>query len=155
MNFFYLLSVFLLFCFPLFKNPLSMMGILVCMSLSFVGFISILSSSWFSYVLFLVYVGGLLVLFMYICLINSNYSFNLSASWVLFFGIMSLYLSIDSESHDNFRFLGGGNFNGGEELVELSNLSIFLFLGVVLLVMLLVVVRASGAGSIVVNNEKS
>nr|AAR21520.1 NADH dehydrogenase subunit 6 [Berthella plumula] len=154
MEIFCYLSMFLCLCFPLFKNPIMMVGVLVCMSLCFVGFISILSSSWFSYVLFLVYVGGLLVLFMYICLISSNYSFSINFSLVVFMAVMSLYLSIDFSLYDNFQLLGAGNFSGGQELVELSNLSIFLFLGVLLLIMLLVVVRASGAGSLIVNNEK-
>lgn len=154
---FYVLSVFLILCFPLLKNPVGIVGTLVCMSLVFVRFISTLSRRWFSFVLFLVYVGGLLVLFMYICLIRRNYSFGLNISWVIFAAIVSVYLgdNVNEESYDNFRFLGGGNFDGGSELVESVNLSIFLFLGILLLIILLVVVRASGAGSLVVSNEKS
>lgn len=150
-----ILSVFLLLCFPLFKNPVGMIGILVCIRLSFVSFISLVGSSWFSYVLFLVYVGGLLVLFIYICLIRSNYSFNVNMSWVGFFLFFSFLISFGGDYYWYWTFLGSRNHVGGQQLVEENNLSLFLFLGVVLLIMLLVVVRASGAGRVVVRNERS
>jgi high-affinity Fe2+/Pb2+ permease len=44
------------------------------------------SRVWFAYVLFLVYVGGLLVLFIYICLVRRNYpiTFRMSGLIILF-----------------------------------------------------------------------
>lgn len=151
------LSLCLLFCFPLFKNPVRIVSILVCISLSFVALFSIIRSRWFSYVLFLVYVGGLLVLFIYICLIRRNYSLGVKVNWIIFVSLASLYLTLDLNNFRGlrFRFLGSSNFRGGSELAETASLSVFLFLGVLLLIILLVVVKASGAGSLVVSNEKS
>nr|AOQ30888.1 NADH dehydrogenase subunit 6 [Pleurobranchaea novaezealandiae] len=149
-----MVSVFFVLCLPLFQNPVGMAGILVCISLSFVSFIALTGSSWFSYVLFLVYVGGLLVLFMYICLVSSNHSFYVNSSWALFLLGLSFFISLKGDMNYYLGFLGASNFSAGQELVEENYLSLFLFLGVVLLLMLLVVVRASGAGSILVSKMK-
>jgi hypothetical protein len=53
------------------------------------------------------------------------------------------------------KFLGGGRRGSGTRLVEGRNVSIFLFLVILLLGILLVVVRVSGVGSAIVVNEKS
>nr|YP_010121335.1 NADH dehydrogenase subunit 6 [Ceratodoris hiroi]QRC77962.1 NADH dehydrogenase subunit 6 [Ceratodoris hiroi] len=145
----------LIFCFPLFKNPVSMAAMVVLISMSVVSCISFFSSFWFSYVLFLVYVGGLLVMFIYICLVSSNYPFKLSFSGFIFAILSSLMISFFSESSSAYSFLGQSTWVSGESLAEASNLSIFLFLAVVLLIMLLVVVRVSGAGCFIVGNEKN
>nr|YP_010996921.1 NADH dehydrogenase subunit 6 [Dendrodoris krusensternii]WPH63905.1 NADH dehydrogenase subunit 6 [Dendrodoris krusensternii] len=144
-----------MFCLPLFKNPISMAGMVVVISLAMVMCISLFSSFWFSYVLFLVYVGGLLVLFIYICLVSSNYPFNISATSLLCILVGSLVVSLFSETSFPFDFLGFSGWASGEELLEVSSLSLFLFLVVLLLAMLLVVVRISGAGSFLVEGEKS
>nr|YP_010373172.1 NADH dehydrogenase subunit 6 [Cadlina japonica]UPI11638.1 NADH dehydrogenase subunit 6 [Cadlina japonica] len=155
MVFMFWFCVSLILCFPLFKNPISMAGMVVAISLAMVSMISLFSSFWFSYVLFLVYVGGLLVMFIYICLVSSNYPFKLSMISVFCILIGSCLLSLKSESASIFGFLGYSTWMGGEKLMESTNLSIFLFLAILLLVMLLVVVRISGAGCFAVNDEKN
>nr|YP_010373185.1 NADH dehydrogenase subunit 6 [Cadlina koreana]UPI11651.1 NADH dehydrogenase subunit 6 [Cadlina koreana] len=145
----------LILCFPLFKNPISMAGMVVAISLAMVSMISLFSSFWFSYVLFLVYVGGLLVMFIYICLVSSNYPFKLSLIGMSSILVGSCFFSLKSESMLTFKFLGHSTWMSGEKLMESTNLSIFLFLAILLLVMLLVVVRISGAGCFTVNNEKN
>nr|YP_010373198.1 NADH dehydrogenase subunit 6 [Cadlina olgae]UPI11664.1 NADH dehydrogenase subunit 6 [Cadlina umiushi] len=147
--------VSLILCFPLFKNPISMAGMVIAISLTMVSMISLFSSFWFSYVLFLVYVGGLLVMFIYICLVSSNYPFKLSLVSMFCILIGSCFLSLKSESPFIFGFLGHSTWMSGEKLMESTNLSIFLFLGILLLAMLLVVVRFSGAGCFTVNDEKN
>nr|YP_009378966.1 NADH dehydrogenase subunit 6 [Nembrotha kubaryana]ARI43839.1 NADH dehydrogenase subunit 6 [Nembrotha kubaryana] len=147
----------LVFCFPLFKNPISMAAMVVAISLSVVSMISLFSSFWFSYVLFLVYVGGLLVMFIYICLVSSNYPFKFSTVGFVCTLLGSLFLSVKMESVLPLSFVGSNSWINGESLMESSNISIFLFLAVLLLAMLLVVVRISGAGCFTVggSNEKS
>nr|UYI30950.1 NADH dehydrogenase subunit 6 [Ceratosoma sp. HG0001] len=145
----------LIFCFPLFKNPVSMVFMLVGISLFLVSMISLFSSFWFSYILFLVYVGGLLVLFIYICLVSSNYPFKFSFHGLVFGFTLAFLLSFFSKTCLDTKFLGSGSWINGESLLESSNISIFLFLAVLLLIMLLVVVRISGAGCFTVGNEKN
>nr|YP_010170643.1 NADH dehydrogenase subunit 6 [Doriprismatica atromarginata]QRZ60625.1 NADH dehydrogenase subunit 6 [Doriprismatica atromarginata] len=147
--------VSLIFSFPLFKNPISMAAMVVAISLYFVSMLSIFSSFWFSYVLFLVYVGGLLVMFIYICLVSSNYPFKFSISGLVFAFLISFLLSLMSSFSLNWSFLGCSNWISGETLLNESNVSIFLFLAILLLTMLLVVVRISGSGCFAVGNDKS
>nr|YP_010574732.1 NADH dehydrogenase subunit 6 [Carminodoris armata]UZI00303.1 NADH dehydrogenase subunit 6 [Carminodoris armata] len=155
MSFVFWFSSSVILCLPLFKNPISMAAMVVAISLLIVSIMSLVSSFWFSYVLFLVYVGGLLVMFIYICLVSSNYPFKLSASSFIFILLTSYMVSLKSDSPFISKFLGFSTWTGGEGLLEASNISIFLFLAILLLIMLLVVVRVSGAGCFTVSNEKS
>nr|YP_009630789.1 NADH dehydrogenase subunit 6 [Astictopterus jama]QBS14450.1 NADH dehydrogenase subunit 6 [Astictopterus jama] len=61
------------------KHPLSM-GLLILIQTLFICLISglIIHTYWFSYILFLTFLGGLLVLFIYISSIASNELFNMS-----------------------------------------------------------------------------
>nr|YP_010429283.1 NADH dehydrogenase subunit 6 [Polycera hedgpethi]USQ67462.1 NADH dehydrogenase subunit 6 [Polycera hedgpethi] len=146
MSFIYWFCFSLIFCLPLFKNPISMAAMVVLISLIVVSMISLFSSFWFSYVLFLVYVGGLLVMFIYICLVSSNYPFKFSVNGFICILFGSCLISLFSDGPLMPMFLGFSNWTNGESLLETSNISIFLFLAVLLLIMLLVVVRISGAG---------
>nr|YP_010352814.1 NADH dehydrogenase subunit 6 [Dermatobranchus otome]UOD76582.1 NADH dehydrogenase subunit 6 [Dermatobranchus otome]UOD76595.1 NADH dehydrogenase subunit 6 [Dermatobranchus otome] len=147
--------VFLMLCFPLFYSPVSMVGMLMAISISIVGLFSFFGSFWYSYILFLIYVGGLLVLLIYICLVSSNYPIKLSPSGIVFVVFGSLIASLMSSWVSPKGFLGSSCWGSGMSLVEGSNVSIFLFLVVLLLAMLLVVVRVSGIGSSIVVNEKT
>nr|UBU97369.1 NADH dehydrogenase subunit 6 [Asteronotus hepaticus] len=155
MSFLFWFCSSVIFCLPLFKNPISMAALVVAVSLLIVSMMSLFSSFWFSYVLFLVYVGGLLVMFIYICLVSSNYPFKFGISSLVFILLGSYGVSLSSESPCVPKFLGPSTWVSGESLLENSNISIFLFLAILLLIMLLVVVRVSGAGCFVVSNEKN
>nr|YP_010574745.1 NADH dehydrogenase subunit 6 [Doris odhneri]UZI00316.1 NADH dehydrogenase subunit 6 [Doris odhneri] len=145
----------MIFCFPLLKNPISMAAMIVVISLCLVSAISVFSSFWFSYVLFLVYVGGLLVMFIYICLVSSNFPFKFSVNGLIFALFCSFMISLSNKGALTVNFLGYSSWVTGDSLAETKNISIFLFLAVLLLAMLLVVVRVSGASSFVVSNEKN
>nr|YP_009987758.1 NADH dehydrogenase subunit 6 [Phyllidiopsis krempfi]QNL17303.1 NADH dehydrogenase subunit 6 [Phyllidiopsis krempfi] len=142
----------MIFCLPLLKNPISMVAAVVFISLLMVLIISLLSSFWFSYVLFLVYVGGLLVLFIYICLVSSNYPFKFNSLGMLCLIFGSCLISLKSESPMPSVFLGFSNWVSGESLLNEESLSLFLFLVILLLAMLLVVVRISQSGCFSVSN---
>nr|YP_010853523.1 NADH dehydrogenase subunit 6 [Tritoniopsis elegans]WGM82649.1 NADH dehydrogenase subunit 6 [Tritoniopsis elegans] len=147
--------MFLVLCFPLFYSPVSMVGVLMLISLGFVALLSFFGSFWYSYILFLIYVGGLLVLLIYICLVSSNFPITVSVESVLLMVFISLVVSLRGWWPQPLSFLGGSSWGSGSSLVEGSNISIFLFLVVLLLGMLLVVVRVSGVGSAIVVNEKT
>jgi len=147
--------VFLVCCFPLFYSPVGIVRVLIVIRLSFVGVLSFFGRFWYSYILFLVYVGGLLVLLIYICLVSRN--FPLSLGFDLLVGLLLLRLcsSLIRVREQGFGFLGHNSWRSGIRLVEGRGLSIFVFLVVLLLIMLLVVVRVSGAGSSISVSEKS
>nr|AUJ21243.1 NADH dehydrogenase subunit 6 [Hypselodoris bullocki] len=147
--------VSLIIWFPLFKNPVSMVSMVVTTSVLFVSMISFFFSFWFSYVLFLVYVGGLLVLFIYICLVSSNYPFKFSINGLMSGLFISFLMSVLNNNPLNPMFLGQSTWSNGSNLLEESNISVFLFLAILLLMMLLVVVRISGPGCFTVENEKN
>nr|ARH54088.1 NADH dehydrogenase subunit 6 [Aphodius foetens] len=92
------MSMFLI----VFKHPLSMGLTLliqtIVVSLS-VGFFSM--SYWYSYILFLVMVGGMLVLFIYMTSVASNemflYSYKIMIMfWILIISMMIIYLKMDN-----------------------------------------------------------
>nr|YP_009349229.1 NADH dehydrogenase subunit 6 [Sakuraeolis japonica]APZ75715.1 NADH dehydrogenase subunit 6 [Sakuraeolis japonica] len=152
----FLLLSFLVLSFTLFYSPVMLIAVLMLISLSFVVALSIFSSFWYSYILCLIYVGGLLVLFIYICLVSSNFPMSISLESVLLTGSVSvLCLSFGPSFIQPLKSLGYSAAECGVSLVEGSNVSIFIFLVILLLAMLLVVVRVSGAGSAIVANEKT
>nr|AQU13064.1 NADH dehydrogenase subunit 6 [Plakobranchus cf. ocellatus HW-2015] len=145
---FLLLSFFLSVSLSMFKTPSSMAAAIVFLSGVMVSIMGLVSSYWFSYVLFLVYVGGLLVMFIYVCLVSSNFPFKLNFSQGLFGLGLSVVLLTSVSSPELKSILGSSSWSAGSDLLEEKNLSLFLFLAVLLLVMLLVVVRSSGTGSL-------
>ena len=71
-----------------------MAAALVLLSGILVSTMAYVSRYWFSYVLFLVYVGGLLVIFIYVCLVRRNFPFKLRASRGVFgLGLSGLLLT--------------------------------------------------------------
>ena len=70
------LVVSLICCFivlsPFVRSVLSLGGVLICVSLLITVFVSYLVGSWFAFILFLVYVTGLLVLFSYMVAMSPN-----------------------------------------------------------------------------------
>nr|AAM33109.1 NADH dehydrogenase subunit 6 [Umbraculum mediterraneum] len=149
-----LLILVLLSTFPLFKNPVSLGAVLVLISFYLVSLISLFSGWWYSYILFLVYIGGLLVMFMYVCLVTSNYPFLLNVNQIIFLLTFSVLISyFMSLKPVNLNFSGMELWVSGEGLVNDSSLSMFIGLVLILLIMLLVVVRSSGASAVIVSDE--
>nr|AAM33118.1 NADH dehydrogenase subunit 6 [Aplysia punctata] len=149
-----LTTLILLSTFPLYKNPISLGAVLVLISFCFVSLASLLSSWWYSYVLFLVYIGGLLVLFIYVCLVSSNYPFLMNSNQVVLSLVISLGGSyILSLKPVAMNFLGSSLWDSGGNLVSNTSLSLFGGLVILLLLMLLVVVRSSGAGAVIVSGD--
>nr|YP_010833232.1 NADH dehydrogenase subunit 6 [Philine kinglipini]WFG53979.1 NADH dehydrogenase subunit 6 [Philine kinglipini] len=143
-------SIMLLMFFPLCNSPVSLGVVLILASFGFVAMLSFFSSWWYSYILFLVYIGGLLVLFIYVCLISSNYPFSGSGGLITLFFLSSIISYSMSFKPLPKSFSGMSVFDVGAGLGSNWFLWVFMGLVVLLLVMLLVVVRASGAGSVVV-----
>nr|YP_003204739.1 NADH dehydrogenase subunit 6 [Fusiturris similis]ACF04846.1 NADH dehydrogenase subunit 6 [Fusiturris similis] len=136
--------------FPLMSQPLSL-GLAIMFSTLLMCYTSaMLLSSWYGYILFLIYVGGLLVMFAYVAALSPNVLFGKGAPLVLFvlsavLMILVTYLVplVDLSSITDYK-----NFNElknlktyGVELVSPHMASILIGLAVILLINLIVVVK--------------
>nr|WGO57896.1 NADH dehydrogenase subunit 6 [Brephallus tramlapensis] len=77
-------STLLSFIFTQMNHPLAM-GLILLMQTTFISIITgtMTQSFWFSYVLFLIFLGGMLVLFIYVTSLASNEMFSLSMKYLL------------------------------------------------------------------------
>nr|AML26565.1 NADH dehydrogenase subunit 6 [Staphylinidae sp. BMNH 1274698] len=105
----------------LFMNHPMTMGLTLLIQTILISLISgmLTYNFWFSYMLFLIMVGGLLILFIYMTSIASNEMFNYSSNIMIFmsfimFSIMLIYLIND-------QFLYNLNFTFNENLNLLIN----------------------------------
>lgn len=132
-------------------QPLSLGFMLILNIICVSGLIRIIVFRWYGYLLFLVYIGGLLVIFIYVIRLIPNLIF-ISRKVVLYFFIICLnyflrnYLFIkDSIREDvkdfiinNYRSIRCG---GGESILIFDNFVCYMVLGVILLFVLISVVK--------------
>lgn len=75
------------------KHPLAI-GLLLLIQTLFICLLSglVSKSFWFSYILFLIFLGGILVLFIYVTSLASNEIFNFSMKILIFFCINFIFI---------------------------------------------------------------
>nr|YP_010046683.1 NADH dehydrogenase subunit 6 [Tripteroides tasmaniensis]QPJ78614.1 NADH dehydrogenase subunit 6 [Tripteroides tasmaniensis] len=113
------------FIFMQMKHPLAMglmLLIQTCLISIFMG--TLMKTFWFSYILFLIFMGGMLVLFIYVTSLSSNEMFSMSFKLLIlfmtfFFIIFILMIFMDSM----FMEL----FNMNNEMDSFSKMNMFLF----------------------------
>nr|QNV49094.1 NADH dehydrogenase subunit 6 [Isara chinensis] len=135
---------------PLMSQPLSL-GLFVMISTLFMCLISgMVLSSWYGYILFLIYVGGLLVMFAYVAALSPNILFGRSTPMMFFFILLPILALIfyslpliDSSSLTNYFQLSSFKVlkTYGIEMVSPHMISVLIGLAVILLVNLIVVVK--------------
>nr|YP_009169465.1 NADH dehydrogenase subunit 6 [Obscurella hidalgoi]AKL90683.1 NADH dehydrogenase subunit 6 [Obscurella hidalgoi] len=136
---------------PGMSQPLSL-GLIVMLSTFFLCLISALYiSSWYGYILFLIYVGGLLVMFAYVAALSPNIMFKSSgalfvgilSAWVLIVFIMKIKTMISGKIISNSEAFLSSLFMKfySVELVSPIFISVLIGLALVLLVNLIVVVK--------------
>nr|UUG47482.1 NADH dehydrogenase subunit 6 [Ips hauseri]UUG47495.1 NADH dehydrogenase subunit 6 [Ips hauseri]UUG47508.1 NADH dehydrogenase subunit 6 [Ips hauseri] len=98
--------IFVLSCLFIFlKHPLTLGGILfIQTSLAALASNYLFLNSWYSYILFLIMVGGMLILFIYMTSIASNEKFLMPSKWtiILILTFFLLILSFNLLLHDTF-----------------------------------------------------
>lgn len=135
---------------PLIGQPLSLGLFIIISTLLLCSIVAIFLSSWYAYILFLIYVGGLLVIFAYVAALRPN---------VLFRGGSYLYLYVSSSLifsillyfryFRDFRILNylsdflSSSYSKayGIQLVNTSISPVLIALGIILLLNLVVVVK--------------
>ena len=128
----------LVLVFPLLIQPLSLglaiMGVAVCLS-AMIGVVS----SWYGFILFLVYVGGLLVMFGYVLALMPNMWFSgRSVLLVLFFSVL---VTLVTGGLGSVRSSADFFFDSAELLYSDLGFFVVVGLGFILFLALLVVVK--------------
>nr|YP_009537893.1 NADH dehydrogenase subunit 6 [Limenitis camilla]AYN60610.1 NADH dehydrogenase subunit 6 [Limenitis camilla] len=117
----FLISISILLYFI--NHPLAM-GILILIQTLFTCLISgmLINTYWFSYILFLIFLGGLLVLFIYVSSVASNELFKIQFS-EKFFYIYIIFIMIFSIFYKNN--LIWMNFSFNDEMINFFNSNLF------------------------------
>lgn len=123
--------------FPVLVRPVRLGGLLIFIRVSFVVLINLISRAWYGYLLFLIYIGGLLVLFIYICIIRSNTIFKLELPQVILLFILLRFYFRFMFTDINYNFLGQSSFDSGISI----KISVFISLVIILLIIFLGVVQ--------------
>nr|YP_009186440.1 NADH dehydrogenase subunit 6 [Babylonia lutosa]AHH30670.1 NADH dehydrogenase subunit 6 [Babylonia lutosa]AII23641.1 NADH dehydrogenase subunit 6 [Babylonia areolata] len=144
------LTLSVLFMLPLMIQPLSLGLVIILSTLSMCLISAITLSSWYGYILFLIYVGGLLVMFAYVAALSPNVLFG-SSSPLIFFLVLLFPLMIffyvcplvDLSSITYLNFFNEFKFlkMHGIEMVSPHMISILIGLAIILLINLIVVVK--------------
>nr|YP_010026155.1 NADH dehydrogenase subunit 6 [Ctenoplusia albostriata]QOQ36998.1 NADH dehydrogenase subunit 6 [Ctenoplusia albostriata] len=106
------------------NNPMSM-GLMILIQTLLTCLLSgmMIKTYWFSYILFLTFLGGLLVLFIYVSSIASNKLFKLSINFkMIFFLMISMFLLILFMYYNNLTWM---NLSFNSEMDNFLNLKLF------------------------------
>nr|UJG10825.1 NADH dehydrogenase subunit 6 [Ips typographus]UUG47430.1 NADH dehydrogenase subunit 6 [Ips typographus]UUG47547.1 NADH dehydrogenase subunit 6 [Ips typographus] len=88
------------------KHPLSLGGILFTQtSLAALASSYLFMNSWYSYILFLIMIGGMLILFIYMTSIASNEKFLMPSKWKIFSNCFFISVFLISYSFFNDTFM--------------------------------------------------
>jgi len=141
----------LLFLIPLILQPLRLGLCIIILTGSLCLFSRLFSTSWYSYILFLVFVGGLLVIFAYVAVLAPNTFFLNSKPilWIFLIFLLGLaasstFFSSNSSSiiHPSLQASSSSESKRtGSDLIFINSTSIIIILGVILLIALLAVVK--------------
>nr|YP_009742278.1 NADH dehydrogenase subunit 6 [Polinices sagamiensis]QID90360.1 NADH dehydrogenase subunit 6 [Polinices sagamiensis] len=144
------LSMSSIFMFPLMAQPLSL-GLSIMISTLFMCMLtSMFLSSWYGYILFLIYVGGLLVMFAYVSALSPNVLFSGGGAIIFFVILFIVLLSMTyfypfSDTTVTSYYSLYSQMKSlkiyGSQLVSPQIASILVGLGSILLINLIVVVK--------------
>nr|YP_514772.1 NADH dehydrogenase subunit 6 [Watasenia scintillans]AIL50384.1 NADH dehydrogenase subunit 6 [Watasenia scintillans]BAD52103.1 NADH dehydrogenase subunit 6 [Watasenia scintillans]BAE80020.1 NADH dehydrogenase subunit 6 [Watasenia scintillans] len=132
-------------------QPLSLGFMLMMLTFCVSALVSMVTFSWYGYLLFLVYIGGLLVMFMYVISLIPNLIFLSSKVSMYFFVIFISFVFmnffvfkdfISSEMKSFYLFEYSNMSMGGSSMIMMyDNFMCYLLLAIVLLFVLISVVK--------------
>nr|YP_010241772.1 NADH dehydrogenase subunit 6 [Terebellum terebellum]QTI82459.1 NADH dehydrogenase subunit 6 [Terebellum terebellum] len=135
---------------PLMAQPLSLGLVIMLSTLMMCCLSALMLSSWYGYILFLIYVGGLLVMFAYVAALSPNVLFSGGYSIMFFFSLIPIfcYMYYIQMFTDLSSIMDLNSFSSnlslktyGMELVSADMISVLIGLGLILLINLVVVVK--------------
>nr|ARI50076.1 NADH dehydrogenase subunit 6 [Tectus virgatus] len=140
----------LVFLMPMMSQPLSLGLCIMALSSFSCILLGVLVSSWYGYILFLIYVGGLLVMFAYVSALAPNNFFSgakvLFTSFITFILISGILVAITVPASSLLAWQHAtpaikvlSSFGG--VIVSPSSISLMILMGTVLLINLLAVVK--------------
>jgi len=137
------------FVLPLISQPLTLGLVIIMLALFNCILISLFGSRWYGYILFLIFVGGLLVIFAYVAALCPNLLFEQRLLGLILIGcfggaIVIFYnrYFIDEKALGDYRLLRLKWVRAfGVELASPGLISILMGLGVILLINLIAVVK--------------
>uniref|UniRef100_UPI0030031FB6 NADH dehydrogenase subunit 6 n=1 Tax=Homaloxestis plocamandra TaxID=3133851 RepID=UPI0030031FB6 len=106
------------------NHPLSMGLMILCQTILICMFSGMLIKTyWFSYILFLTFLGGMLVLFIYVSSIASNELFIISSNFLkIYFFMIVILIFISFFLYNNLKIM---NFNFNADMTNFFNNYIF------------------------------
>nr|AOY39471.1 NADH dehydrogenase subunit 6 [Cerophytidae sp. BMNH 900085] len=136
MNNLLVLSFLMLFI----NNPLILSILILLFALNVTYYLTFLTnSSWFSYILFIIMIGGLLILFVYMSSMSSTNKFKFH----YFYFFTLFFLSIDFKfliyNENSLNFLNDKSLNFMIKFFNYPNMYLIMFLIIYLLLMLIIV----------------
>jgi len=144
------LAISFFFILPIIMHPLRVGLCIILCSLIRCLLVGLLRHSWFGFILFLIFVGGLLVIFAYVAALRPNVYFR-GRNLILGFSILWIVVTLSfSKLFFIDRILRRDVFSlrfsfdkssSGEKLISHSCISIMVGLGIILLLNLLAVVK--------------
>nr|YP_010535841.1 NADH dehydrogenase subunit 6 [Luprops yunnanus]UYB79053.1 NADH dehydrogenase subunit 6 [Luprops yunnanus] len=144
------INIILSTIFVFMKHPLSM-GIILMIQTTIISLMTGLmnSSFWFSYIIFLIMIGGMLILFMYMTSVASNEMFELDLKPLLalpFIALMMMYLKSNIEisliSSNSYQINSLVNYQDSfSKFISMPNTMTLTFMMIYLLIALIAVVK--------------
>nr|YP_009695259.1 NADH dehydrogenase subunit 6 [Ryssota otaheitana]QDM39453.1 NADH dehydrogenase subunit 6 [Ryssota otaheitana] len=112
-------------------NPLGVGILLFFFSVMIALKMSSMVSAWYAYMLFLIFVGGLLVMFIYVCMVSSNYQLNMIFNyWSLAFLMMCVFVFFDYDMNQKMQLFNNESISGTSmPMLILLLLGVYLLLG--------------------------
>nr|URP31067.1 NADH dehydrogenase subunit 6 [Syllis sp. JYC-2022] len=122
-------------------TPLTLGGFMLLMTILSTNITAMLTNSWLAMAIFLVYVGGLLVLFAYFLAIQPNQLTTVSTFMLLSLSTFLLLFMISKTSYTTSFYSFFSDMVSMTYIMSEMNLHLVILLGIILLLILVVVVK--------------
>lgn len=139
---------------PLMAQPITLGLNLLILTLTAAVVVAYNCSAWLGYIVFIIYIGGVLVIFAYVAALTPNLIFSLKRPYILLLPIFSLFFFLNllinpKAPHVNLLTGTPAQVNEiiGTGLYRISGSPVLIFLGLILLLALIAVVKICHFGT--------
>lgn len=146
--FFSSIIVSLVLCAPIISQPITLGLTLLLLTLIAAVMVAFTARSWIGYIVFIIYIGGVLVIFAYVSALTPNLIFRTSRSFYFIFSLLRIFITLSLtlpnkiiSSNLQPQLADFALENTGAVFYSPVNSVILIVLGLVLLLALIVVVK--------------